>query len=238
VNRQKLLLGVLAVLLLLVGWRLLGGGDDETAPPAGINGRPHAGGDEEGAPAPAAAAPAASGGAAKRDAAAATREVKELRVAQLDQVPHSLTPGRDPWRFYVPPPPPPPPPHKPTAAELDKERQLAEERLRQQREAEEKARYVREHTPPAFTMSYLGTFGPPERRFAVFSDGKTIYNVREGERIAGNFVLSHIGYESVDVSYTLLPEAPPQRVAAGPGKPGAPGAPGARGAPGVGVPPS
>jgi hypothetical protein len=234
VNRQKVLLGILAVLFLVVAWSYLGGGDDEpTGPPAAMNARPHAA-DEEGAPVPAApaATPAVAGaGRGGRGEAAAAREVKELRVAQLDQVPHSFTPGRDPWRFYVPPPPPPTPVKPPSREEQERMRLLAEERLRQQREAEEKARYIKEHTPPAFTMSYLGTFGPPNRRFAVFSDGKTIYNVPEGKPIAGNFVLSHIGYESVDVSYTLLPEAPPQRVAAGVGKPGAPGFPGA------GVPP-
>jgi hypothetical protein len=229
VNRQKLLLIVLGVLLLAVGWHYLGGDDEPTAAPSALNApRPRAA-DEEGTPAPAvpAATPARGG-----KTVAPTREVKELRILQLDQVAHSYTPGRDPWRFYVPPPPPPPPPPKPPSKEeLERLRLLAEERLRQQREAEEKARYIREHTPPPFTMSFLGTFGPPSRRFAAFSDGKTIYNVREGEKIAGNFVLSHIGYESVDVSYTLLPEVPPQRVAAGASKTGPPGTPGA------GVPP-
>jgi hypothetical protein len=229
-RQKKLLLGLLAVLLLAVGWRYLGGDDEPTAPPSALNApRPHA--DEEGGPAPAAPMAPTTAPAPRGGKAAPTREVKELRVAQLDQVAHSYTVGRDPWHFYEPPPPPPPAPKLPSKEELERLRLLAEERLRQQRDAEEKARYVREHTPPPFTMTFLGTFGPPSRRFAAFSDGKTIYNVREGERIAGNFVLSHIGYESVDVSYTLLPEVPPQRVAAGAGKPGAPGTPGA------GVPP-
>jgi hypothetical protein len=225
VNRQKALLGVLVVLLLAVAWRYLGGDDEPTAPPMGMNTRPHAA-DEAGAPAPAAPVAAPAGGRGGKGEAP-TREVKELRVALLDQVPHSLTPGRDPWRFYVPPPPPIKPPPPPSPADLERERLLAEERLRQERLAAEKAQYIREHTPPPFTMSYLGTFGPPNRRFAVFSDGKTIYNVPEGEKIAGNFRLSHIGYESVDISYDLLRDAPPQRVAAGTAKPGAPGVPGA-----------
>ena len=223
-NRQKVLLGVLAVLLLFVAWHYLGGDDEPMGPPSGMNARPHAADDEVAPPSAAPVAPAAAGGKGGRDKAAPTREVKELRVAQLDQVPHSFTIGRDPWRFYVPPPPPIKPPPPPSQEELERQRRLAEEQARLQREAEEKAKYIREHTPPVFTMSYLGTFGPPSRRFAVFSDGKTIYNVPEGERIAGNFWLSHIGYESVDISYTLLPDAQPQRVAAGAAKPGTPGA--------------
>jgi hypothetical protein len=224
VNRQKVLLGVLAVLLLLVAWHYLGGDDEPAGPPPGMNARPHAA-EEEGAPAPAVSvAPAAASGKGGRDKGAPTREVKELRVAQLDQVPRSFTPGRDPWRFYVPPPPPVKPPPPPSQEELERQRRLAEEQARLQREAAEKEKYIRENTPPAFTMSYLGTFGPPNRRFAVFSDGKTIHNVPEGERIAGNFRLYHIGYESVDISYDLLPDAPPQRVAAGAAKPGTPGA--------------
>jgi hypothetical protein len=223
-SRQKLLLGVLGVLLLAVVWRLVGGGDDApTGPPTGgLAARSHAA-DEEGAPV-AAPVPASRG----REKAPPTKDVHDLRLARLEDPPHSFSPGRDPWHFYEPPPPPPIKPKPPSQEELERMRLLAEERARQQREAEEKARYIREHTPPPFTMSFLGTFGPPNRRYAVFNDGKTIYNVREGERIAGNFVLAHLGYESVDVSYTLLPEAPPQRVAVGAGKAGAPG---------VGVPP-
>ena len=66
-------------------------------------------------------------------------------------------------------------------------------------------------------MSYLGNFGPANRRIAVFSDGKTIYNVSEGETIAGEFVVADIGYESVDIGFVKFPEVPPQRLAVGPG---------------------
>jgi hypothetical protein len=224
-NRQKALLGILAVLLLVVAWRYLGGDDEPTAPPMGPIGgtaRSHAV-DEEGgtAPAPAPALPAGRGGPAPP-----TKEVKDLHVGQLEQVPGTYTPGRDPWRFYEPPPPPPPTPKPPTAEELERRRREEEERQKRLQEEQARQAYIAAHTPPPFTMSYLGTFGPGRRPFAVFSDGKTIYNVREGDRISGSkFVVSHIGYESVDIGYIDLPEAPPQRVAAG-GKPGAPGAPG------------
>ncbi|HTQ81523.1 MAG TPA: hypothetical protein VMM92_16110 [Thermoanaerobaculia bacterium] len=228
-NRQKLLLGALAFVLILVAWHYLGGDDEPTTPPGATAGRSHAT-DEEGNPAAAPVPAAAHNG---RDKSPPPREVKDLRMAQLDQVPRSITPGRDPWRFYEPPPAPPKPPPPPSAEELERRRKLEEERLRKLREEQEKAAYIAAHTPPHFTLSYLGTFGPPTRLFAVFSDGKTIYNVREGERIAGGFVLSHIGYESVDVSYPAIPDAAPQRVAAGTAKPGTPGVPGAN----PGIPP-
>jgi hypothetical protein len=225
-----MLLGILAVLLIFVAWHFLGGDDEPTTAPAALNGaRPHAA-DEEGAPAAPQVVPASRGGRA--DKTAPTREVKDLHVAQLDQVPPSFTTGRDPWRFYEPPPPPPPPrPPPPTAADLERQRKLEEERQRQLREQQERAAYIAAHTPPHFSLTYVGVFGPPNRPIAVFSDGKTVYNVEEGKNIAGGFVLSHIGYESVDVGYPAIPDAAPQRVAAGSPKPGAPGIPGS--APGV-----
>jgi hypothetical protein len=71
--------------------------------------------------------------------------------------------------------------------------------------------------PPPFTMSYLGSFGPPSRRIAVFSDGKTIYNALKGEVLAGKFIVAEIGYESVDIRFVGFPDWPPQRLAVGPG---------------------
>lgn len=68
---------------------------------------------------------------------------------------------------------------------------------------------------PAIELEYLGSFGPPERRIAVFTDGAEIYNAVEGEVLQGKFVVAQIGYESVDLAYVEFPEEPPARLAVG-----------------------
>ena len=82
-------------------------------------------------------------------------------------------------------------------------------------ELERAAREAAIPKPPPFTLSYLGSFGPPSRRLAVFSDGKTIYDVQQGETIQGKFIVSQIGYESVDIKFVGFPEWPAQRLAVG-----------------------
>ena len=69
--------------------------------------------------------------------------------------------------------------------------------------------------PPQFTLKFLGSFGPPQARLAVFSDGKTIYNVREGGVLQGKFVVARIGVESADIKFVGFPDYPPQRLAPG-----------------------
>ena len=55
-------------------------------------------------------------------------------------------------------------------------------------------------------MNYLGSFGPPEKRLAVFTDGKTIHNALEGEVLDNKFIVAHIGYESVDIQFVGFPD--------------------------------
>lgn len=210
-NRTKLLLGLLAFIGLFAVWTWVGpgGGGGEEAAPA----RRRGAFDEDTAPVgriPGAGRPQAAKGQADH--------VEELRFAALTIRPREYTPGRDPWRFVDPPPPPPPPPPKPpSAAELEAQRRAAEalaqqraEMLRQQQIEDAKPK------PPPFTLSYLGNFGPPSRRLAVFSDGKTIYNAQKGEVLAEKFIVAEIGYESVDIRFVGFPDQPPQRLAVGP----------------------
>jgi hypothetical protein len=103
--------------------------------------------------------------------------------------------GRDPFRFAAPPPPPPrplPPPPPP----LEPPPPLGPQ-------------------PPPVDVTFLGSFGPPERRIAVFTDGKTIYNAERGDTLSGKFVVYAIGYESVDLTFVGFPEVPPERLAVG-----------------------
>jgi hypothetical protein len=210
-SRTKLLLGLLGFVALFAVWTTMGpGSEDEAAAPVRQGAY-----DEDTEP----VNRSLPGAGRAASAQPRVEQVEELQVAALTIRPGEYTPGRDPWRFVDPPPPkPPPPPPPPSAAELEARRRAEEEAarlraemLRQQQEEAAKPK------PPPFTMSYLGNFGPPNRRFAVFSDGKTIYNAREGEVLAGKFIVADIGYESVDIRFVGFPDWPPQRLAVGPG---------------------
>lgn len=213
-SRQRVLLMVLGVLLLIVAWRYLAPGDDEPiVPPAATAraGDPEEGGRPGGPPGvPGAAARRTS--TANAGSQAPVREVLDLSDPSLAREAQSYTPGRDPWRFFDPPPVPPPV-HKKTAAELAAERAAAELAAKQAAEEAERARLeALKPKPPPFTLKYLGNFGPAGGRFAVFTsaDGKAIYNVREGGVLEGKFVVQHIGFETVEIGYVEhFPDAPP-----------------------------
>jgi hypothetical protein len=221
-KRQKVLLGVLGVLLLMTVWRyflspLLAGGGDPAPEARRIGGTVS---EEGGAPAASPRVlPGARAGSRPVASDVPTDRALDLDVAALQAKPHTYTPGRDPWRFGAIPPPPPTP-------EEIAARKQAEAIAAQQRAAEEAARKVAEQQalnpppppppqPPPFTLRYLGSFGPPRARIAVFSDGKTIYNVREGGVIQGKFVVAHIGFESVDIQFVGFPDTPAQRLSPG-----------------------
>ncbi|HEX3531292.1 MAG TPA: hypothetical protein VH988_29880 [Thermoanaerobaculia bacterium] len=201
-SRTKMLLGVLGALVLLSGWYLLP--DSDSGVSAGTEGAP----------------PGVAGATPRRAVAADAKKpveyVEELRVADLVGQAKSFTPGRDPFRFFVPPPPPPPKPRLPTKAELDAMR------AQQERDAAARAEQLRlqqieaaKPKPAPFTMTYLGSFGPPEKRLAVFTDGKTIYNTQQGEVLDNKFIVAHIGYESVDIQFVGFPDWPALRLAVG-----------------------
>ena len=84
------------------------------------------------------------------------------------------------------------------------------------RRAEEAARLAAieaaKPKPPEFTMEYLGLFGPPDKRIAVFSNGKTEVIAREGEVIDNKFIVARIGYESVDIRFVGFPDWPAKRL--------------------------
>ncbi len=208
-SRQKNLLIVMGILLVIVGWRylrpMLGFGVDDSGggTPARTSrplGEP---GDEPAVP---------SRPIRESHTAHPGDRVAVLRVPDLDRVPPESKVGRDPWRFVDPPPPPPPPPppvHVPTAAELEAMR-------RAQAEAAERARLAAieaaKPKPPEFAMDYLGNFGPPEKKIAVFTNGKRVVNALEGQVIDNKFIVARIGYESVDIKFVNFPDTPAKRL--------------------------
>ena len=209
-TRQRNLLIVLGLLLLVVLWQYFGpglGGGDE-APPAATARRTGID-DEDGGEEPA----RRTGGNGERRGARPGDRVAVLRAAELDRVPPRLTIGRDPWRFVDPPPPPPPkplpPPPPPSAEEL---RRMEEARRRAEEAARLAAIEAAKPRPAEFTLKYLGYFGPPDKKIAVFTDGKTELSVQEGEVIDNKFIVAHIGYESVDIRFVGFPDWPVKRV--------------------------
>jgi hypothetical protein len=223
-QRQKVLLGVLVVLLLILAWVYLVPGGDDAPPPPAIGRSAGAIDSDAGvaaapAPAPAPASARYPAGAfavvSASDAAPGTpQNVEPLRLAALSHVPPGFTTGRDPWRFVEPPPPPPPKPRVPSAAELRAMREAEEAR---QRQLAEQARLAAIDAatpkPPPFTWSYLGNFGPTSQRIAVFTDGKRVWNARQGETLENKFIVAQIGYESVDIRFVGFPDVPPERLA-------------------------
>lgn len=70
--------------------------------------------------------------------------------------------------------------------------------------------------PPNFTYKYLGFFGPVDKKLAVFSDGKDIIDLFEGEILAEKFILKKIGYESVTIGFVGFSEEYTKQIEVGP----------------------
>lgn len=138
--------------------------------------------------------------------------IAELRVDRLDPHARDLAVGRDPFRFAPVVPPPPPPP---TPEELARRRADEEE---QRRLAQERALEALIPRPPEIDLRYLGSFGPRNRRIAVFADasGSNVYNAREGDTLEGRFTVEKIGYESVDLAFVGFPDVPARRLGLAP----------------------
>lgn len=209
-GRTKMLLATLGIVALFAAWQWIG-------PALGMGGGEEIGGrDDSGDFQPMGRV----GGLGQVPERPQVEEVVDLRIAELGGTARDFKPGRDPWRFVAPPPPPqpppPPPPKPPTAAEL-RAREEAARLLAEQRAAQEAARLKEINTPkpPQFTLQYLGKFGPEERPIAVFTDGKSILNVQEGEVIQDKFIVGQIGMESVEIQFVGFPNWPPQRLPVG-----------------------
>ena len=145
------------------------------------------------------AAPGAAGPSGARRAAQSVvvAQAQALDLAALDGGSGELEVGRDPFRFAAPPPPPQRPMPPPPPIEAPPPPPPSGPR------------------PPEVDLVFLGTFGPPQRRIAVFSDGRTIYNATLGDTLGGKFVVHDIGYESVDLTFVGFPDVPPERLAVG-----------------------
>jgi hypothetical protein len=164
-----------------------------------------------------AARPAVSPGMAKRGDELAARgrsggesrdprpgdRLAVLRLAELDRLPIDSRATRNPWQFVEPPLPP----LRSRGGPLNPSFALSSTIQPSQRVAE---------PPPAphpaeFTLLYLGSFGTPETKIAVFTDGKRQLNLLEGGVIDGQFRIARVDREFVDIQFVDFPDWPAKR---------------------------
>ncbi len=135
-------------------------------------------------------------------------EMPHLDLEALQREAAAYAPGRDPFRYGAPPPKPkPPPPSKP-----------APRRARQQpraRPAQATPAPPPKRQPPRVDFVYLGSFGPEERRIAVFTKDEQILNALVGDVLLDRFIVDKIGFESADIKFVGFPDAPEKRLEAG-----------------------
>lgn len=138
-------------------------------------------------------------------------EIVTLDSERLEAPSGDYSVGRNPWAF-APPPRPEPRERPQPPVEQRPQPQPTVERQPPTSEAPTPPK----PKPPPVDLDYLGSFGPPERRIAVFMDNEeTIYNAREGEVINDKFRVSAIGFESVDLEFVGFPDVAPARLQPG-----------------------
>ena len=132
-------------------------------------------------------------------------EIEALATDRLAHKPSVYRQGRDLFTYGQPPrpaaPPRPPAPPSPPPKPVEETQPRVTQPPRPQ--------------PPPVDVVYLGSFGHPGRRIAVFSDDEAVYNARVGDVIKDKFILVTIGYESADLGFVGFPEASPRRLAVG-----------------------
>jgi hypothetical protein len=199
-KRKELILGMLLVAIAVALWQNLGGGGGAAGP--GGPGRP--------------------GGPVARV------KLEDIRLPGVNWA--ALTaprPAYDPsgrniftWGAIPVPTPPPLTPEEKAAIEkarLEAEaaRKAAEEAAAKaakeaaDKAAEEQARIASlppppppKPVPPVITYKFIGYVGPSENKIAILYDGTDTIFVRQGEKLAGQFKIMEIGYESIKFGYT------------------------------------
>jgi hypothetical protein len=125
------------------------------------------------------------------------------KLEALEAQASQYEPGRNIFGYVSKPPPTPPkpPPPKPPAQVV---RQPTPPPPRQTGP-----------TPPTVTATLLGLFGPEKRRIAVLVDGTVLLNVVEEDVIDNKFIVHHIGFESVDLTFVGFPDVESHRLVIG-----------------------
>jgi hypothetical protein len=180
-RREKILLGLAALLALMALWKY----------------RPW---DADSAPAQ----------AAERRQAAVQKAVQSLVPLQTDRLteprPQYKKVFRNPFYFGQPPAPVPGPEQLAVLQRSAEEEHLRlVERERQRTEAA-RAMPAPMPTSPLFEFPFVGYVGPPGDEIAIFRDGKEFLYARRGEIIKERFEVVDIGYESVEIKFRATGE--------------------------------
>lgn len=145
------------------------------------------------------------------DGELAAVDMPRLDLEALQREAATYTPGRDPFRYGAAPAPPKPPPSPPKPKpEPTGARSRPKVRPVQANPARPPKR-----RPPSVEFVYLGSFGPAERRIAVFTKDDQIFNAAVGDVLLDRFIVDKIGFESADIKFVGFPDAPETRLEAG-----------------------
>jgi hypothetical protein len=112
------------------------------------------------------------------------KQLTELDLGALKAPrPEPVDTTRNPFRFKPkPPPPPPPPPPRPVVTQP--------------------AESGGPPPPPRITLKFIGILEAKSvGRRAILTDGRGVYQGREGDTIEGRYRILRIGVESVDLAY-------------------------------------
>jgi hypothetical protein len=122
----------------------------------------------------------------------ATLDVRLDRLGQERREPEEA--GRDPFRFRPAPPPPPPPPPPPVNAGGIPGAGTGG--------SSEPGQPPPPPPPPPITLKFIGVVTREAKaKVAVLSDGKFVFQGREGDIIEGRYRVVRIGEESVQMEY-------------------------------------
>ncbi len=143
----------------------------------------------------------------ERFGAAPGDRIARLHLADLERDPRPSISGRDPWRFVDPPP-------RPTLPSPAKSKAPATAAVPPAIVADPPPH------PRDFPLTYLGHFGSPGKQLAVFTNGQEVFNLQEGDVIDNQFLLTHIGHESVDIRFVGFPDTSAKRIGVTSRRPG------------------
>ncbi len=144
------------------------------------------------------------------DSVLAQVEMPHLDLELLRREPAKYSPGRDLFRYA-----PKAPPKRVQQAAPRKPKQDRRPPPQPTVRAAAEPAAPPKPLPPDVDFTYLGSFGPPERRIAVFVKNDDIFNALTGDVLMERFIVDKIGFESADIKFVGFPDAPEQRLVAG-----------------------
>jgi len=130
-------------------------------------------------------------------------EVESLALSRLSAEAQEVSVGRSPWEYGKAPLPVRVEPPPRAVAPLNQPRPEPPAPI-----STAPSRPI----PPAVDVEFLGSFGPANRKVAVFGKGDLVINALVGDLVNKKFRVHAIGLESVDLTFEGFPDTPPKRI--------------------------